>query len=196
MIGIIDNGGANLASLQFALRRLGQSGQVLEHPEQLESVSHVILPGVGAAGEAMRRLRASGFDQALAELSCPVLGICLGMQLLFEMSEEGGISGLALMPGKVTSIQPQRSCERVPHIGWSQVGGFRQHALWRGIAPGTWFYFVHGYAVQGSEFEIGYCDEYGGFGAAFAHRNFLGVQFHPERSSKAGARLLSNFLEM
>lgn len=196
MIGIIDNGGANLASLQFALQRLGRDGRVLEHPDQLDSVSHVILPGVGAAGEAMKRLKASGFDRALVALRCPVLGICLGMQLLFEMSEEGPTEGLAVMAGAVTTLRPRRRSERVPHIGWSRVEGFRPHALWRGISSGAWFYFVHGYAVQESELAIGRCNEYGGFGAAFACGNFLGVQFHPERSSKAGARLLSNFLAL
>lgn len=192
---IIDSGGANLASLRFALERLGARAIVTRDARQIAAAPRVMLPGVGSAGDAMRRLRSAGLAELLPRLRQPVLGICLGMQLLFERSAEGMTECLGVIAGEVRRLRaaPGRP---VPHMGWNQLVGARQDPLLAGIAPGEYFYFVHGYAVPPGEATLAQV-EYGETLSAVVRRgNFWGAQFHPERSAAAGARLLGNFLTL
>ncbi len=192
---IIESGGANIASLQFALERLGVQSTVTSEPARIAAASHVILPGVGAAADAMARLRATGVDRLIPVLRQPVLGICLGMQLLFEASDEGATQCLGVIPGRVARLQaaPGRP---VPHIGWNTLECSAGSPLLAGIRDGDHAYFVHGYAAA-----VGpYTEASTGYGAPFSacvrRGNFHGAQFHPERSAAVGARLLQNFVEL
>jgi len=192
---IIDSGGANLASLQFALERLGAHTVVSCDPSRIAAAPRIILPGVGSAADAMGRLRRSGLAELLPELRQPVLGICLGMQLLFERSAEGATECLGILPGTVQRLRaaPGRP---VPHMGWNQLTRPEADPLLEGIEPGEYFYFVHSYAVAMSEITLAGA-EYGDVISAVVRRgNFWGAQFHPERSAAAGARLLANFLSL
>jgi glutamine amidotransferase len=195
---VIDSGGANIASLLYALRRLGSNAEVSAHPARIRAASHVLLPGVGAAPDAMARLRAAGIDALLPTLTQPVLGICLGMQLLFEASEEA-IAGkrqtpcLGIVPGRVTRMSVKPGLP-VPHMGWNQLEPVQDDALFSGIAPGSHVYFVHSFAAAQDAHTLATCDYGGPFSAAVRRNNFRGVQFHPERSAAVGARLLGNFL--
>jgi glutamine amidotransferase len=197
---IIDSGGANLASLQFALRRLGTEAPVTADAERIRAASHVLLPGVGAAQDTMRRLDEHGLTTLIPTLTQPVLGICLGMQLLFEESAEaaagsGSTRALGIIPGRVERMAA--STQRpVPHMGWNQLEPLRGDPLFQGIAAGEYVYFVHSYAAPLSADTLA-ASEYGGrFTAAVRRGNFRGVQFHPERSAAVGARVLSNFLSV
>lgn len=192
---IIDSGGANLASLQFALERLGARSAVSAEPATIAAAPRVLLPGVGSAGDAMRRLCAAGVDRVLPALRQPVLGICLGMQLLFERSAEGPTETLGVFPGSVGRLVPAPG-RPVPHMGWNTLELRRPDPLLHGIAAGEHFYFVHSFAAQPSPTTIATA-QYGDALVAVAGRdNFRGVQFHPERSGAAGARLLANFLRL
>jgi imidazole glycerol-phosphate synthase subunit HisH len=192
---IIDSGGANLASLQFALERLGARASVSSDAREISAAARVLLPGVGSAPDAMRRLRRSRVAELVPSLRQPVLGICLGMQLLFERSAEGMTDCLGVLPGTVRRLEavPGRP---VPHMGWNQLTRSRTDPLLEGIEPGEYFYFVHSYAVPASEVTLAQVD-YGETVSAVVRRaNFWGTQFHPERSASAGARLLGNFLRL
>jgi glutamine amidotransferase len=195
---VIDSGGANIASLLYALRRLGTEAEVSANPARIRAASHVLLPGVGAAPDAMSRLRAAGIDSLLPTLTQPVLGICLGMQLLFEASEEatagmGETPCLGVVPGRVTRMSVSPGLP-VPHMGWNQLEPLRDDALFDGIARGAYAYFVHSFAAAQGANTLATCDYGGSFSAAVRRNNFRGVQFHPERSAAVGARLLGNFL--
>ena len=195
---IIDSGGANLASLRFALERLGVAARLARQPADLAQASRAILPGVGAAADAMARLARSGLDEAIRRYERPLLGICLGMQLLFERSEEGDTACLGIIPGRVTALRsaPGRP---VPHMGWNTLQPVRPDPLLAGIGPDDWVYFVHGYHLRADDDDPALVarSDYGVAVAAVVRRaGFMGVQFHPERSGAAGARLLANFLAM
>ena len=192
---IVANGGANIASLQFALQRLDAASSVTADPDEIRAASHVILPGVGAAADAMSRLRQSGLDAVIPALRQPVLGICLGMQLLFEASDEGDARCLGIIPGRAARFTP--AAERpVPHMGWNTLDIRRPCALLAGLDDGDYAYFVHSYALEvGAATVASTC--YGTpFSACAQWRNFYGAQFHPERSAAVGARLLKNFLAL
>jgi imidazole glycerol-phosphate synthase subunit HisH len=192
---IIDSGGANLASLQFALERLGARAVVSSDARAIAAAPRVLLPGVGSAADAMQRLRRSGLAELLPTLRQPVLGICLGMQLLFEHSAEGTTECVGVLPGTVRRLEaaPGRP---VPHMGWNQLTDSRADPLLEGIEPGEYFYFVHSYAVPASEITMAQV-HYGEAVSAVVRRgNFWGTQFHPERSASGGARLLGNFLRL
>jgi glutamine amidotransferase len=192
-IVIVASGGANIASLQFALQRLEFASAVSADPEQIRAASHVILPGVGAAADAMSRLRQHGLDTLIPTLQQPVLGICLGMQLLFDASEEGDARCLGIIPGRAARF-PQASERPVPHMGWNTLDIQRPCALLAGLADGDYAYFVHSYALDVSAATVA-STRYGPpFSACVQWGNFYGAQFHPERSAAAGARLLKNFL--
>ncbi|MCJ7453444.1 MAG: imidazole glycerol phosphate synthase subunit HisH [Steroidobacteraceae bacterium] len=191
---IIDSGGANIASLVYALRRLGCEAGLTRDPEVVRTASRVILPGVGAAADAMARLQRHGLAQLVPQLTQPVLGICLGMQLLFEASEEGGATCLGILPG--TARRFQAAADRpVPHMGWNQLEVRDATALLRGVESGDYTYFVHSFALPVSAASAATCDYGGEFTAAVSRDNFHGTQFHPERSGRTGARILQNFLE-
>jgi imidazole glycerol-phosphate synthase subunit HisH len=193
---ILDSGGANISSLRFALGRLGCAAPLTADAEQIRAASHVFLPGVGAADEAMNRLEARGLGELVRSLEQPVLGICLGMQLMYESSDEdGGRSCLGLIPGRVVRI-PGGPDRPVPHMGWNLTSLAAGCALFDGLPASAHFYYVHSYAAQPGPATIAVADYGGEFTAAVAHGNFYGVQFHPERSGPAGARLLANFLRL
>jgi glutamine amidotransferase len=197
---VIDSGGANLASLLFALQRLGEKAEVSTDAARIRAASHVLLPGVGAAHDAMTRLRASGLDEVVPTLTQPLLGICLGMQLLFDASEEapGGARetrGLGVVPGKVARM-PAAAGRPVPHMGWNQLQPLAADALFHGIGAGDYVYFVHSYAAPLGPDTLATTDYGGNFSAAVKRGNFRGVQFHPERSASVGARLLANFIAL
>ncbi len=197
---VIDSGGANLASLLHALRRLDVRAEVSRDAQRIAAATHVLLPGVGAAPDAMARLREAGVDALLPTLTQPVLGICLGMQLLFEASEEttGGATEtrcLGIVPGRVVRMaaSPERP---VPHMGWNQLEPLREDPLFAGIGRGDHVYFVHSYAAPVGPDTLAACDYAGRFTAAVRRANFRGVQFHPERSAAVGARLIANFIAL
>ncbi len=194
-VAIIDSGGANLASLQFALERLGARAQVSSDAETIAAAPRVLLPGVGAAADAMRRLRDHGLDRLIPKLRVPLLGICLGMQLLFEHSSEGDTACLGILDGQVERLVAAPGMP-VPHMGWNTLEQIGDDPLLRGIDTTGYLYFVHSFAapVAGSTLAA---VRYGRPLAAVVRRdNFRGVQFHPERSASVGAQVLRNFLAL
>jgi glutamine amidotransferase len=194
-VTIIDSGGANIASLQFALQRLGASSELTADPAKIRVAEHVILPGVGAAADGMARLRQAGLDTVIPALQQPLLGICLGMQLLYDASDEDDAECLGIIPGRARQFQaaPDRP---VPHMGWNRIEITRNSRLLDGIPDGAHFYFVHSYAVGVTANTVA-CADYGGaFTAITRNGNFMGTQFHPERSGEYGSRLLQNFLQL
>ena len=192
---IIENGGANTASLRHALERLAVAPDLTSDAAAIRAASHVILPGVGAARDAMSRLRARGLDDLIPRLTQPVLGICLGMQLLYESSEEGATPCLGVIRGTARRLValPGRP---VPHMGWNQLTPTASAALLEGIESGAHAYFVHSYALPIGAETIASTDYGDEFSAVIARDNFFGMQFHPERSAHTGARLLENFLAL
>jgi glutamine amidotransferase len=195
MIAIVDTGGANLASVLNALARLGAKGEVVADPARVRAAGRAILPGVGAAPEAAARLAANGLGDAVRARVGPTLGICLGMQLFFEESEEGPARGLGLLPGSVRRLAPAGL--PVPHMGWNAVSRRTDgEPLLDGVADGAHFYFVHSYAAPDGPWVAAACDYGGAVPAVVRKGNFRGVQFHPERSGAAGARVLRNFLAL
>lgn len=190
----MDTGGANLASVRYALSRLGAEAEVTADPARVRAAERVILPGVGAAPEAAKRLEGP-LGESVRALKVPVLGICLGMQLLFDDSEEGPAAGLRVIPGSVTRLH--RPGRTVPHMGWNAVARIgREERVLDGIPDGTFFYFVHSYAAPMGAWVSAACDYGGPIPAVVSNENFTGVQFHPERSGEAGARILRNFLDL
>jgi glutamine amidotransferase len=192
---IIDSGGANLASLEFALDRLGATSVVTSDPEVVRRAARVILPGVGSAGNAMARLQRGGLADAIRGVRQPLLGICLGMQLLCARSEEGDTECLGVLPDTVRRLTPAAGLP-VPHMGWNQLEAPRTDPLLAGLDPLDYFYFVHSYAAPVTAWTLAACDYGAPLCAVVRRNNYWGVQFHPERSSRAGARLLKNFLEL
>jgi glutamine amidotransferase len=192
-IVIVASGGANIASLQFALQRLEVASAVSADAVEIRAASHVILPGVGAAADAMSRLRRSRLDTVIPTLRQPVLGICLGMQLLYEASQEGDARCLGIIPGRAVRLAeaPDRP---VPHMGWNTLEIRRPCALLEGLANGDYAYFVHSYALTLSAATVASTGYGPPLSACVQWRNFYGAQFHPERSAAVGARLLQNFL--
>jgi glutamine amidotransferase len=196
MIPIIDSGGANIASVIFALERLGIKGVLTSDPQIIKSASRVILPGVGAAKEAMKKLESVGLIDCIRSLTQPVLGICLGMQLLFSYSEEGDVGLLNIIPGQVKRL-PEAENLPVPHMGWNRLNISRKDDPLTQNLPGeTYCYFVHSYAAPVSDFTLASCNYSADFTAIIRKDNFMGCQFHPERSSNAGQKILENFVRM
>jgi imidazole glycerol-phosphate synthase subunit HisH len=194
MLAIVDSGGANIASVRFALERLGVRSELTADPAVIRAAERVILPGVGSAVEGMKRLQVRGLVDCVRGLTQPVLGVCLGMQLLFEDSAEGPTKTLGLIPGTV-ALLPGAPGITVPHMGWNTILTARTDGLLTGIGPDDRFYFVHSYAAPVNAFTVASCDHGTPFTAIVQRGNFSGVQFHPERSGAAGARLLKNFVE-
>ncbi len=194
-LAIIDSGGANIASLQFAVQRLGIESDLTTDPERLRAASHVLLPGVGAAADCMGRLQKAGLVDTIRMLKQPLLGICVGMQLLFESSEEGDVACLGLLPGRVRKFA-ERDDLPVPHMGWNQLEFARASPLLNDIRSGDYVYFVHSYAAPVSELTLATTSYGDAFAAVVQRGNVYGAQFHPERSAKVGAQLLKNFLQL
>ncbi|MEJ0088109.1 MAG: imidazole glycerol phosphate synthase subunit HisH [Pseudomonadota bacterium] len=191
---IIDSGGANIASLRAALSRLGSDSVVTTDHGVIRNAPRVFLPGVGSAHDAMNRLRIAGLDRLIPTLKQPLLGICLGMQLLFERSDEGPANTLGVIPGSVDKLHSAPGLP-VPHMGWNQLVSSQPDPLLEGVSALDYVYFVHGFAVPAGKFTVA-TTEYGSNFTAVARRdNFCGTQFHPERSGVVGARILANFLK-
>ncbi|MEO0576449.1 MAG: imidazole glycerol phosphate synthase subunit HisH [Pseudomonadota bacterium] len=194
-VAIVDSGGANIASLTYALRRQHADFVLSTDPDVLKSASHVILPGVGAADDAMRRLEAQNLTQTLRQLTQPVLGICLGMQLLAAGSAEDKATCLGITDDNAERFTATPRMP-VPHMGWNQIQITRPTPLLTGIASGSYFYFVHSYALAPGSSAVATCDYGLEFAAVIQQDNFFGTQFHPERSAAAGAKILENFLAL
>ncbi len=192
-LAIIDSGGANIASLRFAIERLGIDSQVTTDAQAVRAASHVILPGVGAAADCMDRLRSANLVETVRSLRQPLLGVCVGMQLLFESSEEGDVECLGLLPGRVRRF-PQRDGLPVPHMGWNQLEFTSPSPLLDDVASGDYVYFVHSYCAPFNENTIAATNYGERFAALVRHGNVFGAQFHPERSARAGSLVLRNFL--
>lgn len=196
-IVIVNTGCANISSVRFALERLGVQVEVSDDTQVIKSADKVFLPGVGTASAAMKSINAKSLVSTIQSLTQPVLGVCLGMQLMVESSDEsrdGKVDCLNLMPGHVGRMQVGE--RRLPHMGWNTVTPANQDSLFKGIPAGTYFYFVHSFAVPEYENTLASCDYGQRFSAALQYNNFFGVQFHPERSGEAGAQLLTNFVEL
>lgn len=198
-LAILDYGMGNLRSVEKALERVGAESVITADHAVARDAAGVILPGVGAFPKAMERILEAGLDELLAERAragVPILGICLGLQLLFSQTTElGGATGLGLLDGDVTALDAPGL--KVPHIGWAAVDRVRDSRLFEGLEPGTPFYFVHSFTPRPEGDDLLASAEYGERFACAAERgNVFGVQFHPEKSSAAGLRLLRNFAEL
>lgn len=192
MVAIIDYDAGNVRSLQFALERLGVESVLTADPQVIKVAEKVIFPGQGAAGSAMEKLQQTGLDQLIPTLQQPVLGICLGMQLLCDATEEGDVKGLGIVSGKVIRFSDQ---VKVPQMGWNTILKL-QTTLFKGIKEEDFMYLVHSYYVPLLPETIAQSDYDGAYSVALQKDNFYGVQFHPEKSSTAGSQLLQNFLAL
>jgi glutamine amidotransferase len=193
MIQIIDYNAGNLKSVENALSFLNIDFQIIKCGDQLNLNQKTIFPGVGAAGAAMRELKKRGFTNQIGRIKAPFLGICLGMQLLFENSEEDQAKCLGIIKGEVKKF---RGTLKVPQIGWNRVAN-KSDRIFRGLKKNDFFYFVHSfYAATADKFVIGKTDYGISFASAVRYKNFYGLQFHPEKSGTSGAKILSNFCEL
>lgn len=193
-VAIIDSGGANIASLLYAFDRLDTRAELTTDANSIRSASRVVLPGVGAARDAMERLRDAGLVDVIRGLTQPVLGICLGMQLLCDASDEDDVECLGIIPG-VAGRLPVAEDYPVPNMGWCQTHQIGHSELLDGIEDGSYFYYLHSYAVPRTSNTLALARHAAEFSAVIGKGNFVGAQFHPERSSAAGARLLQNFVD-
>lgn len=194
MICVINSRVANISSVMFALERLGVQATLSCRSEDIRAADHVLFPGVGHAAAAMQYLKQVDLIEVIQGLTQPVLGICVGMQLLFEHSSEGEVDTLGLIPGTVQRLTGKDLI--IPHMGWNQLNIQRQHPLLEGINEGDYCYFVHSYAAPISQFTLAACDYGQAFTAVVNKDNFYGCQFHTERSGKVGLQLLRNFLKL
>lgn len=201
MIGIIDYDAGNIKSVEKAVNALGQETVVSRDPQVLLQADKVILPGVGAFGDAMGRLRQYGLEEVIREIAgrgTPFLGICLGLQLLFDSSEESpGVKGLGLLPGKILRI-PEKEGLKIPHMGWNSLSIRPGARLFRGIPENSYVYFVHSYYLKAEDESIVAASaEYGvHIHASVEKGNLFACQFHPEKSSSTGLAILKNFIEI
>ena len=193
---IIDTGCANLASVSYAFERLGAAPVISDDTDVIKTADRVVLPGVGSAPFAMRNIHAKNLKPVLTALMQPVIGICLGMQLLFERLEEGGdqTEGLGLVKGRVTKLNTGDL--PTPHMGWNKLSLVQEDPLLKGVRSGEFAYFVHSFAAMTSEATLAQTQYGSPFSAIVRQGNVWGCQFHPERSSQTGAKILKNFLEL
>jgi glutamine amidotransferase len=202
---IVDTGCANLSSVKFAIQRLGFSATITDDIELIKRADKVIFPGVGSAKHAMANIIDKGLVETLQNLTQPVLGFCLGMQLMAESSTEGlsdpkesandnVIECLGVIPTLVEPLDAKGN--RLPHMGWNTLTSVANHPVLKGISVNDYFYFVHSFAAPISEYTIASCEYGSEFSAVIAKDNFIGCQFHPERSSALGSKIIKNFLEL
>ncbi len=191
---IIKYNAGNIRSVLYALERIGREAVVTDDPATIREADKVIFPGVGEASTAMDYLRERGLDNVIRGLSQPVLGICLGMQLMCSYSEENDTACLGIFEEKVRHFVPEDALIKVPQIGWNNIYGL-ETPLFEGISDGSYCYFVHGYYAALGRHTIGRTDYAGAYSSALHRDNFYGVQFHPEKSAAVGERILRNFID-
>lgn len=195
---IVDTGCANLSSVKFAIERLGFSATITDDIAQIKAADKVILPGVGSAKHAMANIIEKNLVETLQNLTQPVLGFCLGMQLMTESSSEGSqddrVKCLGMIPTQVSPLQAQGN--RLPHMGWNTLTKVANHPVLQGISVDDYFYFVHSFAAPISEYTLASCEYGSEFSAIIGKDNFIGCQFHPERSGALGSKIIQNFLEL
>jgi len=189
---IINYGAGNIKSIQFAFKRLGIDAVLSNNPEEILEADKIIFPGVGEANSAMAMLKESGLDTLIPQLKQPVLGICLGMQLLCEYTEEGNTKGLGIFK---TQVKRFDNHVKVPQMGWNVIKELKSE-LFKGIKENEYMYLIHSYYAEHCEETIATTDYGINYASALQHNNFYGVQFHPEKSSLAGEQILKNFLEL
>tara|TARA_B100001057_G_scaffold79064_1_gene74220 strand:+ start:5611 stop:6210 length:600 start_codon:yes stop_codon:yes gene_type:complete len=192
-IAIIDSGGANIASLVYALKRLNTSSVLTTDSEIIKNADRVLLPGVGAAKDAMYKLKKAGLVDVIKNLKQPVLGICLGMQLLSDFSEEENVECIGVIPGAASKLMASPT-KPVPNMGWCSTKILSKNKILKNIKNNSYFYYIHSYALPVSKFTIATAKHEEPFSAVIQKNNFFATQFHPERSSDEGSKLLANFL--
>jgi len=193
---VVTGVGHNLASMRFALSRLGIEAVFTDNPAIIQRAERVILPGVGTARNAMASLQKAGLIEVIQNLTIPVLGVCVSMQILMTSSAEDEVQTLNIIPGKIERLMPEENYS-VPHMGWNTLRNIEPASkIFKGINSGSYVYFVHSYALRKSHYAIAECGHGTQFTAAVRKDNFYGVQFHPELSGEIGARVLKNFFEV
>ena len=195
---IVDTGCANLSSVKFAVERLGYAIVISDDIKVIKNAKKVILPGVGTARHAMENIKSRGLVATLQQLTQPVLGFCLGMQLMCSSSDEGNddeaVKCLNIIPTNITPLKSEGN--RLPHMGWNTLTNVTEHPVLKGISVNDYFYFVHSFAAPISEYTLASCKYGSEFSAIISKDNFIGCQFHPERSSALGSKIIKNFLEL
>lgn len=192
-VAVVKYNAGNIQSVMNALRRVGVDPVLTDNPVELRKADRVIFPGQGEASHAMEYLQTHGLDQVIKSLTQPVLGICIGQQLMCEHSEEGNVDCLGIFPAQVLRFHPQKHEQKVPHMGWNQLENV-QDPLLEGINEGAFVYFVHSFYVPSTDYTIATTNHILSFSSAMRKGNFMATQFHPEKSGSVGERILTNFL--
>ena len=192
-VAVVKYNAGNIQSVMNALRRVGVDPVLTDNPVELRKADRVIFPGQGEASHAMEYLQTHGLDQVIKSLTQPVLGICIGQQLMCEHSEEGNVDCLGIFPAQVLRFHPQKHEQKVPHMGWNQLENV-QDSLLEGINEGAFVYFVHSFYVPTTDYTIATTKHILSFSSAMRKGNFMATQFHPEKSGSVGERILTNFL--
>ena len=192
-VAVVKYNAGNIQSVMNALRRVGVDPVLTDNPVELRNADRVIFPGQGEASHAMEYLQTHGLDQVIKSLTQPVLGICIGQQLMCEHSEEGNVDCLGIFPARVLRFHPQKHEQKVPHMGWNQLENV-QDPLLEGINEGAFVYFVHSFYVPTTDYTIATTNHILSFSSAMRKGNFMATQFHPEKSGSVGERILTNFL--
>ena len=192
-VAVVKYNAGNIQSVMNALRRVGVDPVLTDNPVELRKADRVIFPGQGEASHAMEYLQTHGLDQLIKSLTQPVLGICIGQQLMCEHSEEGDVDCLGIFPSQVLRFHPQKHEQKVPHMGWNQLENV-QDPLLEGINEGAFVYFVHSFYVPTTDYTIATTNHILSFSSAMRKGNFMATQFHPEKSGSVGERILTNFL--
>ena len=192
-VAVVKYNAGNIQSVMNALRRVGVDPVLTDNPVELRKADRVIFPGQGEASHAMEYLQTHGLDQVIKSLTQPVLGICIGQQLMCEHSEEGNVDCLGIFPAQVLRFHPQKHEQKVPHMGWNQLENV-QDPLLEGINEGVFVYFVHSFYVPTTDYTIATTNHILSFSSAMRKGNFMATQFHPEKSGSVGERILTNFL--
>ena len=192
-VAVVKYNAGNIQSVMNALRRVGVDPVLTDNPVELRKADRVIFPGQGEASHAMEYLQTHGLDQVIKSLTQPVLGICIGQQLMCEHSEEGNVDCLGIFPAQVLRFHPQKHEQKVPHMGWNQLDNV-QDPLLEGICEGAFVYFVHSFYVPTTDYTIATTNHILSFSSAMRKGNFMATQFHPEKSGSVGERILTNFL--
>lgn len=192
-VAVVKYNAGNIQSVMNALRRVGVDPVLTDNPVELRKADRVIFPGQGEASHAMEYLQTHGLDQVIKSLTQPVLGICIGQQLMCEHSEEGNVDCLGIFPAQVLRFHPQKHEQKVPHMGWNQLENV-QDPLLEGICEGAFVYFVHSFYVPTADYTIATTNHILSFSSAMRKGNFMATQFHPEKSGSVGERILTNFL--